>query len=700
MPGFATLKRGPRSTPARRRAVDPVLALEPRTLLAGAIGSIAPLSNPVNPVGDWTVMVYMTATDLAAFAPGNIREMERAAARLPDSVRIVLLYDQWSNVDDRGRSLNAEEYGPPYSQLSSTHSGRQEPWSTAGIGLIQPADPNAPDQIATEFAISDVEVDTGSPETLANFVSYAAMLAPAHRYALVMWDHGGGVESLNNDTFDILPNSNLTTRTLVDALGAARSEGVRLDLLAFDECLMSTVEVAHALRDVAPIVVASEELVSGTGQDYEAFLRVLETNPGRVAPVELARSMVSAFQARYGGRSQIVDTLAALDVSRIDDLTEALRGFVTTTQSATPRDWRGLVTAWTGATTFNDAESTVYRDLGQFMAGTVESRLVGSAVREAADGVLEALGSVVFARTEDTRRTMGLSIFFPPSADRWTSSYTAEAAAVGFLDATGWTSFLSRFYDVAAKLPQDWRDGPDWAHNDHGPLSALDLGLQTGARQRAPDLTIDAGETAWFQFSTQQAGRRGDAVRVIRRAGAANVLLRVYSADTAAEQSAPIAQGFGAATLRGLPAGEYLLSATAPRASAARFGLAVAAPRLPGRSPDLPGRNDSMKTAEDLGVVLGSRFVPGLSRSSDWQDAWYKFSTPRSTTPVDGLVTLMTDGQPMELSLYDDQGRLLSRARGNNLVQLPYAAPGGADSFFLKIGGRRGAYSLFFTDEA
>ncbi|MCH9793705.1 MAG: hypothetical protein K0U82_23105, partial [Planctomycetes bacterium] len=61
--------------------------------------------------GDWTIMVYITASDLYHFAQSDVNEIEKAVSELPGTVNVTVLWDQ-------------SEFGMTY----ATDSGRQAPW--------------------------------------------------------------------------------------------------------------------------------------------------------------------------------------------------------------------------------------------------------------------------------------------------------------------------------------------------------------------------------------------------------------------------------------------------------------------------------------------------------------------------------------------------------------------------------------------
>ena len=107
---------------------------------------------------------------------------------------------------------------------------------TAGQAVLQ-ADSNM-NSVATSFDIIG-ERNTGDPETLRNFITWSKTNAPANNYALVMWNHGGGLSGVNFD--DESGNDSITVGDLRSAITQA---GVPLQVLSYDACLMGMAEQA------------------------------------------------------------------------------------------------------------------------------------------------------------------------------------------------------------------------------------------------------------------------------------------------------------------------------------------------------------------------------------------------------------------------------------------------------------------------
>ena len=89
----------------------------------------------------------------------------------------------------------------------------------------------------------------GEADTLSDFLRYGISAAPAERYVLILWDHGGGpVFGLCNDENyrdDSLSLTELRTG-LVNGL-----KSTKLDIIGFDCCLMNCVDLCADLYGIA-----------------------------------------------------------------------------------------------------------------------------------------------------------------------------------------------------------------------------------------------------------------------------------------------------------------------------------------------------------------------------------------------------------------------------------------------------------------
>lgn len=80
------------------------------------------------------------------------------------------------------------------------------------------------------------------------------------------------------------------------------------DIIGFDACLMNTLEVAFPLKDIANILVGSEETEPNAGWAYDEMLAALCANPS-MNPVDLGKVAVDTYNKSYdkGANSEIVN---------------------------------------------------------------------------------------------------------------------------------------------------------------------------------------------------------------------------------------------------------------------------------------------------------------------------------------------------------------------------------------------------------
>lgn len=150
------------------------------------------------------------------------------------------------------------------------------------------------------------EQNMADPATLKEFVQWAQSRFPARRYALILSSHGNGLAKkrpykkeriltkiLQDDTDGI---TCCLSNTLVRE--ALEDSNVFFDLLGFDASQMGQIETAYEFRDIADILVFSQETGQANGWDYTAILKSLKDNPFAEGD-ELADIIVSSYRSFY-----------------------------------------------------------------------------------------------------------------------------------------------------------------------------------------------------------------------------------------------------------------------------------------------------------------------------------------------------------------------------------------------------------------
>jgi hypothetical protein len=278
---------------------------------------------------------------------------------------------------------------------------------------------------------------------------------PTERSALVVWDHGGGWRGIAFDE-NISADGGPSINSAIDAaeLGRAVEAGLaaagrsHFDLLILDACLMATVDVVSESAGTASYLIASEELVSGLGLDYDAF-SVFATQPDADA-VTIFDALAAGYRADIEEQAPFdsdMITLSLTDLGQAAALDQALSTFTQAALgdvAANPAPYAasaqaGMRYGVAGADWFG------YLDLGEFLAGLSG---IGPQAGAARDALLATLDSAVLAQVDSPSyaASTGLTMYLPepheydgrydqqPTAQLWRpfvdAFFTAQTAVV------------------------------------------------------------------------------------------------------------------------------------------------------------------------------------------------------------------------------------------------------------------------------
>ncbi|MBI5490289.1 MAG: hypothetical protein HY905_23335 [Deltaproteobacteria bacterium] len=288
------------------------------------------------------------------------------------------------------------------------------------------------------------EKDSGDPETLRSFVKWGLRRYPARSRVLVVWNHGSGFRSVRRDIGYDDFGSSMDMPELEKALQRA---GVgpkkRIDILGFDACLMNMIEVVHHFRELARIVVGSQQTEPGDGWPYDLVLGEAKKGPERR---ELARRIVETYIASYRAQGTFDVTQSAIDVAKTDAAVRRLHAL----GDALADDFEasgGVVEAV--RTSVQVFEMADYVDLVQ-LAEAVASAVVAPRVCKAATALSGAARKCVLANGRlggGVAHANGLSVWFPADGDtylRHRAKYLRLRCNAG--PNPGWVRFLDRFH--------------------------------------------------------------------------------------------------------------------------------------------------------------------------------------------------------------------------------------------------------------
>jgi len=149
------------------------------------------------------------------------------------------------------------------------------------------------------------ELDMASPRTITDFLVWAKENYPADRTVLVLWNHGNGWDQGDGPsqaapavvTRSLLYDDDNGSKFLPNhkVKQAVQAAGIKLDMLGLDASIMGTIEALYEFKDLAPVIVSSQEVGESHGWDYAAVLGALVSNPG-MSVEDLAGTIVAAYR--------------------------------------------------------------------------------------------------------------------------------------------------------------------------------------------------------------------------------------------------------------------------------------------------------------------------------------------------------------------------------------------------------------------
>jgi len=442
---------------------------------------------------DWTVMVFMNAkNNLECAGLANFAQM--ATVGSDNHVNLVV------------------ELGRP---TKNRYTKDEKGWTgvlrfrvTRGMHPI-PESAISPDDANVRNA------DMGDGATLADFVRWSEQQYPAQRYMLIIWNHGqgwrlyqtqsvshasllpvvytygrpaqnqepkpcngpsgetltGGVRSVS---FDEDTGNFLYNRAIQNNLG-----GFHIDILGFDACLMAMIESAYAFRQIADIMVASEELVPGDGWNYVLWLQHLKEHPD-INPTNLAKYTVQSYKETYKDSGDT--TLSVVDLSRIDEAVREISKLSLLTKKRITSEGANLASARLSFRTFGDWYSDSWQDcqgskvvrflgidLDQFLSsyarqsGDPEIKKEAIRAKDKVRRVIISNYASAGSSGADHWAT-GIAIYFPSTeleyqCDPDRDGYNLEAVRAGlvpfppeFVEQEGWADLLRAYLQ--------WRKSP------------------------------------------------------------------------------------------------------------------------------------------------------------------------------------------------------------------------------------------------
>lgn len=372
--------------------------------------SLAELGAPsVDAEREWTIAVYLGAdNDLEDEALADLLEMRQG--RPAKGVEVVVLLDRHREATDR-----------------------PEDWSDTRVLRVAPGEAGTFETLGPPQ-----ERDMTDPVTLASFVTGVFRKFPARHHAVVIWDHGGGWPGICVESDPPPPPGTMKLLTLPSIRQGLRtalqqSGLLRLDLLAFDACLMAQLDVALSVHDLAEIMIASEASVPGTGFPYAKMLPKFAGEPSARA---VAKAIVDEYGTFSDGAFDTGSTLSAFELRHAPGVAARLDALAAEAGAACATQWHAIARALFFAECYEVRQKRV----ADGAAASIDlidlsSRLRG--IPGIAEATLDALqlqvAALVFARYLGGERTLskGLSIYGPHRDKQYRADYDRTPLGLG-----------------------------------------------------------------------------------------------------------------------------------------------------------------------------------------------------------------------------------------------------------------------------
>jgi hypothetical protein len=185
-----------------------------------------------------------------------------------------------------------------------------------------------------------------------------------------------------------------------------------------DACLMSNLEVAYEVRDDVTNLVGSEELEPGAGWPYSEILSDLQAKPG-MDGAQLGQVVVKRYVDSYRDAQDVWPiTQCAVATAQIDKLADPLDALASTLRDELKAGWPDLMSAQSNAVRFE----LDLLDLGSLCDGLQKSEKASDALKQAAEGVAQALRPNGYVLAEGhlgdkVEAAQGISVYFPAPTD-------------------------------------------------------------------------------------------------------------------------------------------------------------------------------------------------------------------------------------------------------------------------------------------
>lgn len=393
----------------------------------GYTRDIKTYSVPIIVPETWTFMIYMSDCDLEAWALSDINELE--TIQESPFLNIVVQLDRWESLSPKDDTSNGN-------------------WTSAKrIEIGYDEDP----LVLGSRELEDIgEIDSADPEELADFISFSRENYPSDRSALVLWNHGSGIDGIcwEQSTEE---DQVISINELESALDMATDGGSDpIDLIGFDACLMSTIEVAYQIAPYGSRLLASEITEPNFGWDY-SVLGSLTSDPFMDID-EISSELIDGYIEQGDTiSSRRSMSLSLTNLSKIDKVVDDIDSLSNTVNSAGPSEIYNMRIARKYAQPISGGTSSEAVDLYDYITNVMDLSTNSMVISDCERLLASIDDSVILFDARqglsdlETDGLNGLSIFSPDFSEVFSSK--EEYDDLKFSQDTSWSDTLIAMYE-------------------------------------------------------------------------------------------------------------------------------------------------------------------------------------------------------------------------------------------------------------
>ena len=364
------------------------------------------VSRSIQPISDYTVLVYVVGSDLESEYYLATEDLDEMIDGFPgDSINVI--------VETGGAPAEIDDYRYVDFTTVKRHEIKNDIIEISDLG----------------------RQNMGDPKTLTDFLVWGTSSYPADNYALILWNHGSGINGYGHDdvSFDFLSLDEID-----DALNSAKKlNDVHYEMIGFDACLMATIEVANIVKDYGHYLVASEEIEVGYGWKYDEIISSLNENPKQTG-AELGQVIADSFFADTIEKSPSdmdlsrLTTLSVIDLTKIPSLNESINLLTSEIETNISKNDMPRFSVSLRDTerygVISKGEDSGHMDIKHFTENISEYL---PQFKSQSDRVQQAVDDSVIYKVNGAARTQanGLSIYMPVTSDAVSTTYRSSTSS-------------------------------------------------------------------------------------------------------------------------------------------------------------------------------------------------------------------------------------------------------------------------------